>query len=137
MMGRLSASGDDGAIAPYAPYLPISQSTNLSTFQPNEICIFEPFVVQRYPTEQGMNETILVVDDEPKIVKLARDYLERGGFHVVTAADGTTALAVARHERPDLIVLDLNLPGMDGLGLAVGAPCRDGAGPRRSNRRRE
>ena len=64
-----------------------------------------------------MNETILVVDDEPKIVKLARDYLERSGFRVVTATDGTTALAVARHERPDLIVLDLNLPGTDGLDV--------------------
>ena len=64
-----------------------------------------------------MNETVLVVDDEPKIVKQARDYLERSGFRVVTAGDGTTALAVARHERPDLIVLDLNLPGMDGLDV--------------------
>jgi two-component system, OmpR family, alkaline phosphatase synthesis response regulator PhoP len=64
-----------------------------------------------------MNETILVVDDEPKIVKLARDYLEKSGFRIVTAADGTTALAQARHERPDLIVLDLNLPGMDGLDV--------------------
>ena len=64
-----------------------------------------------------MNETILVVDDEPKIVKLACDYLERGGFHVLTAADGTTALAVARRDRPDLIVLDLNLPGTDGLDV--------------------
>jgi hypothetical protein len=50
-----------------------------------------------------MHETILVVDDEPKIVKLARDYLERGGFRVFTSADGTTALAIARHERPDLL----------------------------------
>jgi two-component system alkaline phosphatase synthesis response regulator PhoP len=64
-----------------------------------------------------MNETILVVDDEPKIVKLARDYLERGGFHVLTATDGTIALASARRDRPDLIVLDLNLPGMDGLDI--------------------
>jgi two-component system alkaline phosphatase synthesis response regulator PhoP len=64
-----------------------------------------------------MNETILVVDDEPKIVKQARDYLEKGGFRVVTAGDGKTALAVARHERPDLIVLDLNLPEMDGLDV--------------------
>ena len=64
-----------------------------------------------------MNETILVVDDEPKIVKQARDYLEKGGFRVVTAADGKTAMVVARRERPDLIVLDLNLPGMDGLDV--------------------
>jgi two-component system alkaline phosphatase synthesis response regulator PhoP len=75
------------------------------------------FVVKRQSEEQNMNETILVVDDEPKIVKQARDYLERGGFRVVTAADGKTALTVARHERPDLIVLDLNLPGMDGLDV--------------------
>jgi two-component system alkaline phosphatase synthesis response regulator PhoP len=64
-----------------------------------------------------MNEMILVIDDEPKIVKQARDYLEKGGFRVVTAGDGKTALAVARHERPDLIVLDLNLPEMDGLDV--------------------
>jgi two-component system alkaline phosphatase synthesis response regulator PhoP len=64
-----------------------------------------------------MNELILVVDDEPKIVKQARDYLENGRFRVVSAGDGTTALAVARHERPDLIVLDLNLPGLDGLDV--------------------
>jgi two-component system alkaline phosphatase synthesis response regulator PhoP len=64
-----------------------------------------------------MNESILVVDDEPKIVKQARDYLENGGFRVVTAGDGKTALAQARHERPDLVVLDLNLPQMDGLDV--------------------
>jgi two-component system alkaline phosphatase synthesis response regulator PhoP len=64
-----------------------------------------------------MNEVILVVDDEPKIVQQARDYLERGGYRVLTAAEGTTALAIARHERPDLVVLDLNLPGMDGLDV--------------------
>lgn len=64
-----------------------------------------------------MNETILVVDDEPKITKLAQDYLEQGGFRVLVAADGTTALALARHERPDLVVLDLNLPGTDGLDI--------------------
>lgn len=61
-----------------------------------------------------MNETILVVDDEPKITRLARDYLEKDGFRVLVAADGTAALAMARRERPALIVLDLMLPGMDG-----------------------
>jgi DNA-binding response OmpR family regulator len=58
---------------------------------------------------------ILVVDDEPKIVQLVRDYLERAGFAVSTARDGTEALMRARQERPDLIVLDLGLPELDGL----------------------
>ena len=64
-----------------------------------------------------MNEEILVVDDEPKIVKQARDYLERSVYRVLEAGDGKTALAQMRHERPDLIVLDLNLPEMDGLDV--------------------
>ena len=64
-----------------------------------------------------MNEVVLVVDDEPKIVKLAQDYLKQGGFRVLTATDGVSALDVARLQRPDLVVLDLNLPGMDGLDV--------------------
>lgn len=62
--------------------------------------------------------TILVVDDEPKIVQLARDYLERAGFRVISAGDGDAALASARSARPDLIVLDLKLPAKDGLDVA-------------------
>ena len=62
--------------------------------------------------------TILVVDDEPKIVQLARDYLEHAGFAVVTAHDGKAALASARGQRPDLVVLDLGLPELDGLDVA-------------------
>jgi two-component system alkaline phosphatase synthesis response regulator PhoP len=64
-----------------------------------------------------MNELILVVDDEPKIVRLAQDYLERGGFRVQAVGDSKSALAAARQMKPDLIVLDLNLPGMDGLDV--------------------
>jgi two-component system alkaline phosphatase synthesis response regulator PhoP len=64
-----------------------------------------------------MYETILVVDDEPKIVKQARDYLERAGFRVIDAPDGKIALVRARGQRPDLVVLDLNLPEMDGLDV--------------------
>ena len=63
-------------------------------------------------------KTVLVVDDEPKIVQIAREYLERAGFAVVSAADGNAALAAARASRPDLVVLDLGLPGMDGLDVA-------------------
>jgi two-component system alkaline phosphatase synthesis response regulator PhoP len=61
-----------------------------------------------------MDETILVVDDEPAIQKQTRDYLEKDGFRVITAKDGPGALAAARREKPDLIILDLMLPGMDG-----------------------
>lgn len=61
-----------------------------------------------------MSELILVVDDEPKIVRLATDYLVKHGFRVTAAGDGLTALAVARSERPDLIILDLMLSQMDG-----------------------
>jgi two-component system alkaline phosphatase synthesis response regulator PhoP len=61
--------------------------------------------------------TILVVDDEPGIVAIARDYLDRAGFRVVTAGDGNVALRLARAESPSLIVLDLMLPGIDGLDV--------------------
>ena len=60
-------------------------------------------------------KTILVVDDEPKITQLVRDYLERAGFSVLIAFDGSKALSVAKTEKPDMIVLDLGLPRLDGL----------------------
>lgn len=65
-----------------------------------------------------MNKKILVVDDEKKIVTVVRGYLEQAGFGVVVASDGKQALAVFRHEQPNLVLLDLNLPGMDGLDVA-------------------
>ena len=72
--------------------------------------------------------TILVVDDEPRIVQLVRDYLEHGGFTVLTASDGPAALRTARTGRPDLVVLDLGLPGLDGLDVARSLR-RDGVVP--------
>ena len=60
---------------------------------------------------------ILVVDDEPRIADICRDYLQRAGFKVATAGNGADALAIARSKRPDLIVLDLGLPKMDGLDV--------------------
>ena len=60
-------------------------------------------------------KTVLVVDDEPEIARLVRDYLQHGGFAVLSAADGETALELARTRQPDLVVLDLGLPGIDGL----------------------
>jgi two-component system alkaline phosphatase synthesis response regulator PhoP len=61
-------------------------------------------------------QTILVVDDEAQIVEIVGDYLKQAGYRVLSAGDGQTALTLARHERPDLVVLDLMLPGgLDGL----------------------
>ncbi len=62
-----------------------------------------------------MSQTILVVDDEPEIVRLLRSYLEQAGYRVVTAYNGEDALYTARHEQPDLVVLDILMPKMDGL----------------------
>jgi DNA-binding response OmpR family regulator len=61
---------------------------------------------------------ILVVEDESRIARLVRDYLEHAGFEVLVAGDGEVALASARRSRPDLVVLDLGLPGRDGLDVA-------------------
>ena len=62
--------------------------------------------------------TILIVEDEPELVKILRGYLEKAGFDVITAYRGDTGLAAWENGRPDLVLLDLNLPGMDGLDVA-------------------
>lgn len=63
------------------------------------------------------NRPILVVDDDAKIVRLVRTYLEREGYPVITAADGVSAMRAIELHRPRLAVLDLMLPGMDGLAV--------------------
>ena len=60
---------------------------------------------------------VLIVEDEVKIARLVRDYLRQAGFDVVEATDGPSGLAMARAEKPDMIVLDLGLPEMDGLDV--------------------
>jgi two-component system, OmpR family, alkaline phosphatase synthesis response regulator PhoP len=61
--------------------------------------------------------TILVVEDEPQIAGIVRDYLEHAGFAVIAAGDGAAALALVRARRPDALVLDLGLPRVDGLDV--------------------
>jgi two-component system alkaline phosphatase synthesis response regulator PhoP len=61
--------------------------------------------------------TILVVEDEMKIARLLRDYLVDAGFEVIVAGDGGAAVSAAHGQKPDLIVLDLGLPGRDGLDV--------------------
>jgi two-component system alkaline phosphatase synthesis response regulator PhoP len=62
-------------------------------------------------------QMILVVDDEPKITQVVRDYLERAGFTVIGARDGREALMRVRTQHPHLVILDLGLPGIDGLDV--------------------
>ena len=62
-------------------------------------------------------KTVLIVEDEPQIARLVRDYLERAGFTVLLAGDGEAALHHVRAVKPDLMILDLGLPGIDGLDV--------------------
>ena len=64
-----------------------------------------------------MNQTILVVDDDKEIVRLLRGYLEKAGFAVLTAYDGRTAVHTLRQEKPEVVLLDLMLPDMDGWDI--------------------
>ena len=62
--------------------------------------------------------TILIIEDEPELVKVLRSYLEQAGFSVLAAGRGDSGLSTWEHKRPDLVILDLNLPGLDGLDVA-------------------
>ena len=61
-----------------------------------------------------MAKTILVVDDKSSVVQLLKEYLTEHGFRIVSAKDGREALFVSRHEKPDLVLLDIMMPNMDG-----------------------
>jgi DNA-binding response OmpR family regulator len=62
--------------------------------------------------------SILIIEDEPELVRVLRSYLEKAGYSVESAFRGDTGLSTWEHKRPDLVILDLNLPGMDGLDVA-------------------
>jgi len=62
--------------------------------------------------------TVLIIEDEPELVKVLRSYFEQASFTVLAAGRGDTGLSAWEHKRPDLVVLDLNLPGKDGLDVA-------------------
>jgi DNA-binding response OmpR family regulator len=62
--------------------------------------------------------TILIIEDEPELVKVLKAYMEQAGFNVLSAGRGDSGLLLWEHKHPDLVILDLNLPGMDGLDVA-------------------
>ncbi len=62
--------------------------------------------------------SVLIIEDEPELVKVLRSYLEQAGFTVLSAYRGDSGLSTWEHKRPDLVILDLNLPGIDGLDVA-------------------
>jgi len=72
--------------------------------------------ISRY--NQKMMQTILIIEDEPELVKVLRSYLEQAGFNVLSAQRGDTGLSLWEQKQPDLLILDLNLPGLDGLDVA-------------------
>src|SRR5579872_6603529 len=92
-------------------------------------------------SEMPARGCVLVADDEPAVVELLRDALQAEGFRVVCAADGPAALRRAREHHPDLVVLDVGLPGLDGFEVcrASKGKCiarRDRLGPWRRDRSR-
>jgi two-component system alkaline phosphatase synthesis response regulator PhoP len=64
--------------------------------------------------------TILIIEDEPELVRVLKSYLEQAGYTVLTAYRGDSGLTTWETRQPDLLILDLNLPGMDGLDVARG-----------------
>ena len=65
-----------------------------------------------------MNTTILIIEDDAQIRRVVEGYLQQAGYHVLTAADGITGLALAQQQKPALLILDLMVPGLDGLEIA-------------------
>jgi DNA-binding response OmpR family regulator len=87
---------------------------------PSELTIITPhcsLVTDNRSTVLDM-PTVLIIEDESELVKVLRSYLEQANYEVLTAYRGDTGLSTWEHKRPDLVILDLNLPGMDGLDVA-------------------
>lgn len=73
---------------------------------------------ENQPQKNTAMQTILIIEDEKELVKVLRMYLEKAGYNVLSAYRGDTGLSIWSHKHPDLVVLDLNLPGMDGIDVA-------------------
>jgi two-component system phosphate regulon response regulator PhoB len=96
-----SATGPGGTSGPAAPRTPAPSTPGASAANPAQ-----------------KRKTVLVVDDEKDLVELVGYNLQRSGYHVITASSGTEALDLARTHKPDLLLLDLMLPGLEGTEVA-------------------
>ncbi len=67
---------------------------------------------------EGVQYRILVIDDEPDTARLAREWLDSGAFQILEASDGQRGIEIATQENPDIILLDLKMPGIDGIAVA-------------------
>ena len=75
-------------------------------------------MIRPVPQSSPQKKTVLVAEDEPDILGMVRTFLEREGYRVVEAENGERAVEAALRERPDLILMDLNMPVLDGFGAA-------------------
>jgi len=82
------------------------------------LCILRDFLFSLIWYTHPMPSTILIIEDEPELARVLRSYLEKAGYDILTAYRGDTGLATWENKHPDLVILDLNLPGMDGLDVA-------------------
>lgn len=120
---RLSIVSTRAAVVNFAPHKPSPNRPAPDTQLPqrhfyNRLMTLYDSVARAQTTENDqmeLNQTILVVDDEPSIVDVLTYNLEKSHYHVLVARDGRQALKMAQEEAPDLVILDLMLPGLDGL----------------------
>lgn len=109
--GRPSRTSRAAATPPPAPPAPAAPAASLDFMHDMEL------VDEAAPTAKGIGTCVLLVEDEEPLRRVMKDLLEREGYTVVEAPDGVRALEEVDRHAPDVIILDLNLPGLDGYGV--------------------
>ncbi|WP_455210655.1 response regulator [Kaarinaea lacus] len=112
--GAVSATSKPGQGTTFSVRLPAIVMEPSDKHNARNTTLKQPPADHTASERRNANSTILVIDDEPQILELIKVYLNNEGFNVKTAADGHSGLQLARNIRPDLITLDVMMPGMDG-----------------------
>ncbi len=102
----------------HSVYLPLAGSGLHASFDENESTVKTDTVTSSRIAQADAGKTVLVVDDEAGIRDLTREILERAGLRVIEAGDGIQALRLLETIKPDLLLTDIRMPGMDGIALA-------------------